>query len=590
MGAAPLAGTGRQLPLVGRGRQLRRLRSAMERGSSVVVVGAAGTGKTRLVQDTLATIERPATLLVGTDAAREIALGAFAPALPDELPTDPFDRLRAAGRWLSSRTTLLIVDDAHLLDPTSTTLVQQLISGGVVTVVVTVRSDSPDDASLAAQWGPVESLHLDGLDRAATEALARAALDGPLTPRTADTIWERTRGNPLAVGELLRVAVDLGAIRRTGGIWRLDAEVTLPRATAELIATRIRALESPQRDAFELIAIGEPVPLGALDRLGIQAATEVLEEQGLVAVADRGGTAWVQPQHPLHGGAVRGGVPPVRRVRHLRALASIADLVADHDPIRAARWQLEAGVSGDPELLRRAAIAARGVDRELARKLATAAATQAPTSRNLAVLAQTVLTCGDPHEALTTARQAAAVASDDHDRAELAVMILRWLVPHPALRDAALRVVGELTGQLVVQDAIDLVETELAVGAAASGARDAILPAAGRALDRPGSAAPTVVAAATERLMFELFGGRTDGVEQELGRLTEVAAGVDDPFHRGLLGAARSTWSCLVGRIDDAVTHDRAALAAASQAAEPTGQLLASMWLAVALELSGGLR
>lgn len=578
-------------PLVGREAELRALDRALQGHGAVFVLGEVGCGKSRLVRALLDQVASDPVVVVATAASRDLPLGAFAPVLPQELPTDPLERLRVATAHLEERGDLLVVDDAHLLDTASATLLQQLLEGGRVPVVGTVRTGEPLARDLAALWsGDARArITLGPLDRGSTRELLEHALVGPVTPGTEHAIWEHTRGSPLALRELLRILTETGAVRQIDGVWRLDAIPEIPRATAEMIAARVADLAPELRAAFELLALGEPLPLAAITDLDLEVACEELEELGLVALVDRYGVSWVRPHHPLHGEAIRAMMPQVRRARHRRRLAEVARLIEPWDPIRAASWQLDAGRDVDPDLLRRAARVAHGVDPDIALRFATAAVAAAPTTTNLAVLAQATASGGDPIAALEVAHRAAAAAVDDQDRAELAVTVVRTLVPPDATRAEAAGLVEELLDQVADPGAADRIETELAAWAAAIGPRDAIAGAVERVLERADAAPPAVLAATTERLMFGLFAGRTDEVDQQIAEAASLAAELDDPFHGPLLAAVRSTWSCLVGRIDDAIAQDRRVLAAAIAEGDPTRRGMAAVWLAVALEFSGAL-
>ncbi|MFN7151851.1 MAG: ATP-binding protein, partial [Microthrixaceae bacterium] len=138
-------------PLVGRAEELVR---AVELcgGGGVLISGPPGVGKTRLaaeVVDTLATSEaRPVLRVRATDASSRMPLGAFAQVLGARtglaagrsglLPADA-DRISALAAHLTSGLTsddrlVLSVDDVHVLDDTSATLLLQLVLDGRVSV------------------------------------------------------------------------------------------------------------------------------------------------------------------------------------------------------------------------------------------------------------------------------------------------------------------------------------------------------------------------------------------------------------------------------------------------------------------------
>ena len=131
---------------------IRRTLGAGGKYAGVVVVGAAGVGKTRLAREVMSRAEacgERTDWIVGTESARSLPLGAFASLLSDpmaeQLPNvrsiiNSFVAQRQRGR------ALIGVDDAHLLDGLSAHVVHQLAQTRGVRLVVTLRSgaDEPD--------------------------------------------------------------------------------------------------------------------------------------------------------------------------------------------------------------------------------------------------------------------------------------------------------------------------------------------------------------------------------------------------------------------------------------------------------------
>ncbi|ORA81264.1 AAA family ATPase [Mycolicibacter kumamotonensis] len=130
--------------------------------AGAVVLGPDGCGKSTLAR--LAAEDRvrrhPATLtrwVIGTPAEREVPFGAFSHLVAVADIGKPAALLRAARASLvaAGDDLLLVVDDAHLLDILSATLVYQLALTGTARVIVTGRADgSPaPPPPIAALWG-----------------------------------------------------------------------------------------------------------------------------------------------------------------------------------------------------------------------------------------------------------------------------------------------------------------------------------------------------------------------------------------------------------------------------------------------------
>ena len=148
-------------PLTGRHEALEAVVDALADGAPVVfVLGAAGTGKTRLAAEAMRRLDSDGWVVsraTATAAARAIPLGAVAHLVPspvDDRPQEVFNATRrsiedgAAGRPVA-----LAVDDAQHLDATSATLLVGLVQAGVVRLVATLRSGERAPDAVGALWG-----------------------------------------------------------------------------------------------------------------------------------------------------------------------------------------------------------------------------------------------------------------------------------------------------------------------------------------------------------------------------------------------------------------------------------------------------
>jgi DNA-binding CsgD family transcriptional regulator len=358
---------------VGRDGELERIVALLAAGEGgAVIAGAPGTGKTRLateVAERAAAGGRTVEWVRATRSAASIPFGAFAPLLPGG------EDLAAARRRLAGRRLVLCVDDAQRLDPGSAALVHQLAAAGEATVLATVRADEPAPDAVRALWKDdlCALVELGPLARADADRLVEAALGGPVDGRARAGLWERTRGNPLFLRELLR---DGAGLRRTDGLWHWDGRVRPGLRLADLVAERAAGLARPAARTLELIAAGAPIEARLLAPEE-RNALETLEAQELVVLRRDGRREALDLAHPLHGDVVRARLP---RARHTALLTRLADGVERcgarraTDPLRVAGWRVEAGGAVDPELLTRAAgDALAALDGPLSARLARAA-------------------------------------------------------------------------------------------------------------------------------------------------------------------------------------------------------------------------
>ena len=134
---------------------------------------------------------------------------------------------------------MLLVDDAHLLDSASATVVHQLATTTDTFVVVTVRTGEPCPDPVEALWKDevAARLDLEPLDREDTERLVGELLDGIVEAATARTIWDRSAGNPLFVRELVTAAMETDLLQSVDGIWRLVAQLRPSPRLDELVGS-----------------------------------------------------------------------------------------------------------------------------------------------------------------------------------------------------------------------------------------------------------------------------------------------------------------------------------------------------------------
>lgn len=361
-------------PFVGRDdavAELARWLAGSDRGL-VLVEGDAGVGKTRLVAAAAERARADGRTVVhvrGGAAVATVPFGAFAPVLAD-LAIDERDDLGVlvALRSAVSDGVVLVVDDLPLLDAGSTAAVVQAVE--VAPVIATARIGHPLDPTVAAALDDRgRRLRTEVLSAGDVEAVLHAVLDGPVDAGAVDRLTRTSGGNPLFLRELVLAALGSGGLARDERGWHLGRLDISPRL-GDLVAAHLEGLGPDRRDAAELLAAVQPLPLGAID----DTLVEALERSGLVE-SDRDG---IRLAHPLYDEVLRASCPPSRWRRHL---ATGADLLvergADEHPdgvLRIVRLRTDAGVEVDPAVLATAARRAHELlDHELAIDLATAA-------------------------------------------------------------------------------------------------------------------------------------------------------------------------------------------------------------------------
>jgi DNA-binding SARP family transcriptional activator/alpha-beta hydrolase superfamily lysophospholipase len=376
-----------ETPLIGRDAEAAQLREALdraagERGGLLVLLGEAGVGKSRLVEELIAHARRrDARVLLGrayesdqillfgpvVDALRtgRVAedpevLDALCPAWRPELarllpevaapgaPPQParvdyrrlFEMLAQLVAHLAARDTLLLVlEDLHWADELTVRLLAFLArraSGERVLLLVTAREEELPDAPMLrrtledlGRTGLLTSVGLGPLSRRDTLALV-----GRLTPpgaaarseRLGERVWAVSEGNPLVAVEMMREVQE-----------RAPAEgLTLPRRAREVIGRRLERLAGGARSLLTVAAlIGREFDFALLRQaceLGDEAAAQGVEElvrrRVLTAVGERLGFTHERLREAAHA-----DVPGWRRPDlHRRIAETIEALHADRLP------------------------------------------------------------------------------------------------------------------------------------------------------------------------------------------------------------------------------------------------------------------
>ena len=277
------------------------------------------------------------------------------------------------------RPLLVFVDDAHLLDDGSASLVHQLSQSGAATVLACVlssgRAGQPGTDPMVVLWKDYGAarIELNSLDGEAIEDLLLAVLGGPVDTVSLRQIAEHSLGDPLFLHELVVGALASGSLREESGIWRLRGALLPTARLVDMVTTRLGTLTDAERHALELTALGEPLAQPALDQLADAAAIEALEDRGFMDSRMDGRRLQVCLAHPVFGDVVRAGINPRRQRVLARELAEASGGRRQDDTLLLASLRLVGG-EGSSELLIAGAKAARERrDYELTERMARAA-------------------------------------------------------------------------------------------------------------------------------------------------------------------------------------------------------------------------
>ena len=298
-------------PMVGRDAELEQLENALadavesRRCRLVTVVGEAGVGKSRLIDEFVRSVEARATFVRGrclpygdgitywplaeavrqvsgiverdtTEAAREKLAALAGDADVEERmaaamglsPTSfPAAELTWGARKLfeslaRSQPLVVLFEDIHWAESSFLELIEHLVSSADDASILVVCSTRHELVERLPEWSTVlgsSRIELERLTAAQTSAVADHLLGGTgLDERIRGRIVDSAQGNPLFVEQLLSMLVDEGLIRFESGSWHAAADiedVSVPPTIQALLAARLDRLTTDERTAIEPAAV-----------------------------------------------------------------------------------------------------------------------------------------------------------------------------------------------------------------------------------------------------------------------------------------------------------------------------------------------
>ena len=321
-------------PIVGRERELEDLERAFERSMQdrtcllFTVLGAAGAGKSRLVEEFLGRVGGSAQVLVGRclpygegitywpvaqalraamelhdfdepeevrsrlDAilARDDHADAIAARLSEVLGiaeghSTPEETAWAIRRFLeilaSERPVIAVWEDVHWAEPALLDAIDHVADWANDAPILLLCTARPEFLDSRPAWGAgkqrASALTLPPLAADAATQLIANLLGGERLPAdAADRVAEAGGGNPLFVEQMVSMLIDDGlVVRETGG--REDAgwtpvgdlsTIAVPPSVAALLAARLERLNDEERRAIGAASvIGKVFPVGAVREL-----------------------------------------------------------------------------------------------------------------------------------------------------------------------------------------------------------------------------------------------------------------------------------------------------------------------------------
>ncbi len=337
-----------RVPMTGRAVELKQAQTAWQRSAPLLIFGEAGSGKTRLIQELIPTLDPAPRLLVAASrplegqlpfqplmdmlrrdvtaaewrelsrshqSALALMLPELAQSLSVQLPTSPvalsrpllFDALHQLLLLMRKQQRLLIVlDDAQWCDKTTlealTYLMQRRFFGPQATLILAARIEEPNPeisaftSYLPQSPAPVQ-IHLNRLDSDAIIEVVRYVLGFSPSPNLTQRLSQETGGNPFFLLETLRTLLEYNMRAE-----QIEAAEHLPIAGSiqALLRERTHLLSDNARQVLHLAAvIGSQMSLALLQSTANGSLEQLVDA---VEELERAHLLEADPQIPPNGG------------------------------------------------------------------------------------------------------------------------------------------------------------------------------------------------------------------------------------------------------------------------------------------------
>jgi DNA-binding CsgD family transcriptional regulator/energy-coupling factor transporter ATP-binding protein EcfA2 len=365
-------------PIVGRSDELRQALTVLGGAAEfrgVVLMGDSGVGKSTLAHalaDVLESRELNVRFVLCTETDRWVPFGAFSWLRTVPTSREPAAMLAAAQRALEQEENLVVaIDDAHLLDPLSASLVYHLAATASARLILTITSGHAAPDPVTALWKDrlLLTLHVEAFTRQQTELLARTVLGGDVATEVIDELQDRTAGNPLLLRGLLIPGRENGVLVHTEGGWQLHGTLHGDRQLYDLLDFRLRSFAPEELEAVEVLGAAEVLDWEVMREICDADAVGRLERRGIIQLVTDHSRTVARLFHAVLGEAAiqRAGIVRTRQLngllaQHLQKQITAAERfsrrVDVRTQVRLAQFMMRSDLTPDLDLMNDAAASA----------------------------------------------------------------------------------------------------------------------------------------------------------------------------------------------------------------------------------------
>jgi class 3 adenylate cyclase/predicted ATPase len=278
---------------------------------------------------------------------------------PQALRTKTLDALETYLVGLEQREPILLVlEDAHWIDPTSGELLDRLVKRVMRRRIVLFVNARPEFQAGWSRQPNVTLLTLNRLGhRDAAALLAGVAATRALPPELVEQLLARAEGNPLFIQELTKSVLEAAAERGANSDPRLAAEIVhvIPASLRDSLAERLDRLGSAKEVAQAAAVIGQDFDERLLSTIVVRSEPqrrkdlEQLVEAGIIVWSGSEAPTNYTFRHALIQEAAYQSLLKARRRDYHRRIAEALEAgvvpgLSEREPERIAQHYTEAGI------------------------------------------------------------------------------------------------------------------------------------------------------------------------------------------------------------------------------------------------------